>query len=696
MKEEDKPKGKKKFLQPFKNSKLRKADKALTPQEVEAKQHRKEELARGQAMKDREKKLYLKKILIEKYGLTESQVDVWCQLADGHKRLNAYILVIQEDMVEEIKRKAMERGVRLLKGRQTELEARYILCPTMIGQGHKEWRFVKYNVKKHGEFKLIKEGEAPEGVITHKQSSGKQARVKSNGMDFIITPPSLPQPLTQADLRTRKQLHDFAVMAARQSFYAYVLLMGPVIVPGFKDGAHIRLICDKLQEAHEKPNARLMLFLPPGSCKSVLGSILFPSWIYGKEPYWQVLHVTHTADFTMGFGGKIRDLIRSVEYQTIFPNTKINPEIASKAHWETTMKGVYRAAGVGGAIAGKRGHIGVCDDLVTEQTAGSKLEMEKIYEWWPQGFESRILEGGKIVLINTRWSTMDISAWLLERSKTHPEIDQWEVIKIPAILTKEAALLLGHPEGTSYWPELWSDENLRKKKISFPRSQWEALYQQEPITLDGNIIKTDSIQRFATNTPIKANYIVASCDTAFSTKTTADFSVIQIWACCEEEREDHDGKNKEVVTSLYLIDMFRGRVEYPDLVARCQALETKHRPDMWIIEKKASGQSLIQDLHRRGFFIKEVIPERDKVTRAIACTPFIDDGHIFFPETTWAEDIIDECKAFLKGAHDDTVDAMTQAILEMRNSYHLRYETDKTDEDYEEEHEKARSRKMYW
>lgn len=479
---------------------------------------------------------------------------------------------------------------------------------------------------------------------------------------------------------------------ARSSFYVFVRLMGPFVVPGFKDGAHIRVVCDALQWAYETDNARLMIFLAPGSSKSILGSLLFPAWVYGREPSWQVLHVAHTFDFISKFGGKIRDLLGTPEYQAIFPNTKLNDKYGAMDYWETTEKGVYRCAGAGSSIAGKRGNIGICDDLVSEQTVNSKLELEKIKEWWAMGFESRLLEGGKIVLINTRWSLDDPAQWLMDRSKESPELDQWRIITIPAILDKEASLLLGHPEGTSYWPEVWKTETLLKKKAANKRSYWLALYQQQPIALDGNILKVEHVKMWKRDETPGFVKIIASLDTAFSTKDTADYSVMQIWGIFTRLERDSQGRESKV-THLFLVDQVRERLEYPDLVRKCEKIKKKYDPEVWVIEKKASGQSLIQDLRRRGYLIAEYTPDKDKVSRATAITPFLEAGRVWFLDKMWARDTLDEWAAFPKGRHDDTVDAAAHAFIYLRDSHLLTYEEeDLMDDDDVPEIEE----KLYW
>lgn len=507
-------------------------------------------------------------------------------------------------------------------------------------------------------------------------------------------------------LNKRNELRDLLVYMASFDFYTYVRLMAPTIVPGFIDGRHIKLICTELQDVLEQENGRLMLFLPPGSMKSKLASVLYPSWVFGRNPDWQILHVCHTTDFAEGFGGAIRDLMSRDEYKVIFPLCRLNEKYTARGYWETTKLGVYRAAGVGSAIAGKRGHIGICDDLVTEQNYASKAAMEEIYTWWPHGFESRLLPGGKIILINTRWSTMDPSAWLLKRAAEDETLDQWKVVSIPAILTEEAAEMLNSlewvegekklKEKESYWPEFWSTKELEKKRRGMPQSQWMALYIQSPIVLDGNIIKTDKFQLWEKNSA-SVDHIIITMDTAFSTSSQADFSVAQVWGVFYTTDVDYDTGRPIRKGNVLLIDEVRGRFEYPDLVKQCIELRDVYNPDLFVIEKKASGQSLIQDLRRKGFFVSEYLPDKDKVSRAVACTPFIEDRRVWIPDKIWAQDFKDECSAFPKGSHDDRVDCLTMAILWLRDNHYLSYIEEQTLEELEEEREeRMRTKKFYW
>lgn len=501
------------------------------------------------------------------------------------------------------------------------------------------------------------------------------------------------------DLRVRQELRDILLIKARSSFYTFVQLMAPVIIPGFIDGKHIKLVADTLEWAYRTDNARVMIFLPPGAMKSRLGSILFPAWVFGQRPDWQILHVGHSADFTASFGADIRDLMCLDEYKEIFPNLSLDENYQAREHWRTKQKGIYRSAGVGGAIAGKRGNFGICDDLISEQNADSKPENEKVHKWWPRGFESRILPKGKIVLINTRWNTFDPAGWLLDRAESNPTLSQWKVVKVPALLDKVAAKMLGGVEGESYWPEFYDTDTVKRMQTGMSRSHWLATYQQEPIALDGNIIKTEHFQDWGKNGKGEIEHVIASLDTAFSTSTHADHSVIQVWGVFNQRRVDSEGTERDI-KCLVLLDQHRGKWEYPELIKHCQEVEDDHVPDTWLIEKKASGQSLIQDLRRRGYFVVEYSPDKDKLTRVISATPFIEDERIYVPmHLIWCQDFIDECQAFggKKTDKDDQVDAMSQAVIWLRDSHYLNYEGEVSLEELEDERQtRVSKQRFYW
>lgn len=460
-----------------------------------------------------------------------------------------------------------------------------------------------------------------------------------------------------------------ARIRAKDDFYAFVNLMAPVILPEeFKDGKHIKLICEHLQAVESGKIRRLMIEAPPGSCKSVLVNKLFSSWCFGRHPQWQVLTVSHSVDLAERFGRDVRDLLSSHEYEKIFPKTKLRPDVRAAGRWYTSKKGVFTAAGAGTSIAGTRANLGILDDVLSEQTVKSDLERNRILSWYGPGFRTRLLPNARVISVATRWHHMDLQGFLLEEARKSSLADQWVEIKIPAILDDDSADLLDLDTGGSYWPEMWSLDALKATRASTPARDWSALYMQNPTPEEGAIFKEDWFKPWQFEDPPTCDFVFLSLDTAFSTKQTADYSVIQAWGIFFQTRIDDKGLEMRV-PNMILLSQQKGRYEYPDLRQKVQDAYKKFRPDTIVIEKTASGQSLIQDLQRANLPIREYRPDRDKISRAHAVSPVLSAGRVWLPNRAWAEELKAECLCFPLGAHDDAVDTMTQAILFMREGW---------------------------
>lgn len=507
-------------------------------------------------------------------------------------------------------------------------------------------------------------------------------------------------------------IHTVLLEEARENFYTYVKLMAPQMLPeGFIDGKHIRLMSDELQkverrtvkstklgdggslDAKEKVvlGKRLQIFLPPGSMKSKILN-LFVTWVLGRHPKWRILHIGHTKLFAEdNMGRQIRDLMHTPEYNSVFPDTLIKKDVKAAGRWETTFGGTYYAAGVGNQIAGRRAHISICDDVVSEQTAYSDIERPKINTWYVPGLRTRLLPGASEIIVNTRWHVDDLSGFIM-RADEDSRIP-WQVIAIPAFLDKASSQLLRLPEGGSFWPEFWSTEALMEKKRDkgMSEAKWNALYMQNPVPEEGNIFKEEEFKYWTDPEPPPLDYLLVSLDTAFSTRESADYSAYSVWGVFKSGEEDLMG-DEYIVNNMLLLECGKGRWEYPDLCSKIMEINTAYnKPDVFLIEKKASGQSLIQDLRRRGLPVTEYIPDKDKVSRAHACRPFMKSGRIWVPadrlddETTrpksFSQELISEAIAFPFDTHDDLTDTFTQAILWMRDSFNVTHEGYNEDED---------------
>jgi predicted phage terminase large subunit-like protein len=485
---------------------------------------------------------------------------------------------------------------------------------------------------------------------------------------------------------------------SKRDFLTFVRLMAPSLVSDWKMGKHIEVISDRLNKLESGEIKRLMVFLPPRSSKSVICSKLFPAWYIGRHPEHEILTVSHSDQLSSDFGRSVRDLVNDEKFQSIFKGVSLRTDVRAAGKWKTNLGGTYYAAGVRSQIAGRGAHVAILDDVMSEEDSYSEAGRRYVKEWYPAGLRTRIMPNGSILIINTRYHYDDLCGWLLKQQEEMEqyEIIPWDVVKIPAWLDNEASQLLDLPEGSSYFPEWKPDKVLQvdenEIKASNGARYWNALYMQNPTPEEGGLIKKRWIKWWEHSEPPTCDFILQTYDTAFSTKTTADFSVIQTWGIFSMYDQDEDGK-ESYLSNLILLGNIKDRFEYPELRRISQIMYKDYRPDVCIIEKKASGQSLIQDMRRSGLPVLEYLPDRDKVSRVYAASPMIETGRVWIPKNKrWADDLVEELIQFPNAAHDDQVDALTMAIHYMRESWHL---THPDDPDWEDAPRKQK-RVTYW
>ena len=497
-------------------------------------------------------------------------------------------------------------------------------------------------------------------------------------------------------IKLRELYFQKAVLQSKDSFLHFIAMFAPTLVPDWLMGRHIHVIADKLQKVESGEIKRLMVFLPPRSSKSVICSKLFPAWYVGRHPQHEILTVSHSDQLASDFGRSVRDLVNYDLFNTVFPDVQLRSDVRAAGKWKTNQGGTYYAAGVRSQIAGRGAHVAILDDVMSEEDSFSETGRRYVKEWYPSGLRTRIMPNGSIVIINTRYHEDDLCGWLLRQESQIELENKWEVIKIPAWVDEPSSKLLDLPVGSSYFPE-WKPSEILKNdeeeiKASNGSRYWESLYMQNPVPDTGGIIKKKWIQWWDYDEPPACDYIIQTYDTAFSTKTTADFSVIQTWGIFEHMETDSTGR-ENWVSNLILLGNEKGRFDYPALRTKAQELYDYHKPDVCIIEKKASGQSLIQDLRRAGLPVLDYIPDRDKTARVYAATPLMEAGRVWLPKGyEWSDDLYGEAITFPNARHDDQVDAMTMAIHYMKESWNL---THPDDPDYEEGYERKK-RVAYW
>ena len=460
--------------------------------------------------------------------------------------------------------------------------------------------------------------------------------------------------------------------SCRENFLDFVGAMWPEFI----SGRHHRIIAEKLERVARGELKRLIINMAPRHTKSEFASFLFPAWMMGKNPAMKIIQATHTTELAVNFGRKTKNLIDSDDFKTVFPEVKLAADSKASGRWDTSRGGMYYAVGVGSNLAGRGGDLVIIDDPHSEQTAMSSSGFEDAWDWYTGGPRQRLQPGGSIVLVQTRWSEKDMTGQLMRAMAKDDLADQWEVVELPAIFE----------DGTPCWPEFWGLEDLTAVRASIPPSKWNAQYQQRPTGEENAIIKREWWKRWEKESVPQLEYVIQSYDTAFSKRETADYSAITTWGVFYPN-EGGSGPN------LILLDSKKGRWDFPELKGIALEEYEFWDPDTVIVEAKASGMPLTHELRNMGIPVVNFTPSRgnDKVTRVHSVSPLFEAGMVWAPDTTFADEMIEEVAAFPNGEYDDLVDSMTQALMRYRQGNFVQLPTD----DWQDGEESARVRAYY-
>ena len=376
---------------------------------------------------------------------------------------------------------------------------------------------------------------------------------------------------------------------------------------------------------------RYMQFLAPRAGKSMIGSIIAPSFYLGNYPGDKVMQASHQKELSVEFGREARDIIVDTDFRDIFLGVTLKSDAKAAGRWHTNQRGAYFAAGVTGGIAGKGWNFGSADDLLNEQTAYSDVANRKVLNWWGPGFYTRRQpDRSRLMLTTTRWRKGDIAGFLLQNAKTNPRADQYTVLRVPALIDEATAEILnehsgdplltpavdGKPirykAGDSFSPRRMSKDFLLRQRANMSSRSWDALYDQNPTDDEGAIIKRAWWRAYKSGDgkPPKCLYMVQVYDTAFEEKEMGltpsgkktgdpDFSARTTWGVFE-----HTDFNGIVRPCAILLERWKDRVGFPELREEAWRAYRQWKPDKVIIEKKASGHCYSEDtqiLTQRGW-----------------------------------------------------------------------------------------------
>jgi len=442
------------------------------------------------------------------------------------------------------------------------------------------------------------------------------------------------------------------------------------VYPGYMVGAHHRKLAQIFEDIAAGKKKRVIVNIAPRHGKSELISYLAPAWFLGKYPHKKVIMASHTADLAVNFGRRVRNLVGSDAYKDIFPQVELQADSKSASRWGTNFNGEYFAIGVGGALAGRGADLFIIDDPHSEQDA--KLGRSDVFlpawEWFQSGPLQRLMPGGAIIVVMTRWSKLDLTGQIVNQMVKNDEVDNWEVVEFPAIIEDK------HGNMKPLWSEFWSLEELLSKKAALDVRYWNSQYLQNPVSEEGALIKREWWKIWEKDDPPQCEFTIMSLDAAQEANTRADFNALTIWGVFFNEESNN--------YNIILLNSIKQRLEFPELKELCIQEYKEWEPDAFLVEKKSNGAALYQEFRRMGIPVGEFTPGKgqDKISRVNAVSDLFRSGIVWAPDRRWAHEVIEECNDFPSGANDDLVDSTTLALMRFRQGGFIRLPSDEPED----------------
>jgi predicted phage terminase large subunit-like protein len=421
-------------------------------------------------------------------------------------------------------------------------------------------------------------------------------------------------------------------------------------MPAYEVDRCHQLMIDRVEDLLSGKIKKLAITTPPRIGKTTVANVITPAYVLGRNPTETIITVSYGSELSETWGRKVRNILGDPAFHEVFPSCKLSPDSAASYRFTTTAGGEYSAVGRGGPVTGRGASLLVLDDLIKDSSeAQSETVCRGIIEWLQHVAFTRLTPNGRVLAVATRWSERDPMGWIMAQQG-------WTVLHLPAI-AESAEDPLGREIGEALWPSHYPVEVLEAIRADVGSRVFQCLYQGNVAAAQGTIFKRDWFRHYdQAPTPESFSRVIQSWDTAFKTGATNDYSVCATF-----------GQTKN---GFYLLSLYRAKIEFPELKRQVAQQADFWHPTEIYVEDKSSGQSLIQELKTAtNYPVIAIKVDRDKETRASACTGYFEAGRILFPkDASWLGDLEDELAGFPGGLHDDCVDAICQALNRLRDS----------------------------
>jgi predicted phage terminase large subunit-like protein len=442
--------------------------------------------------------------------------------------------------------------------------------------------------------------------------------------------------------------------ALREDFGTFIAKVFSTVSPGdiYRHNWHVDAIAHELLRVHRGELDRLIMNQPPRSLKSICTSVAFVAWSLGHDPSRRFACCSYSHELAATFARQFRSVIASDWYRRLFPSVRLVKD--SEVECITTRGGGRAAIPVGGSLTGRGADVIILDDVMKAEEAQSEKSRRAVIDWFTTTLLSRLddKKTGSIILVMQRLHEDDLAGKLLVEGG-------WHHLNLPAIAQEDEDIAIGpavnyrRRKGDVLHPEREPAEVLERIKREIGSLTFSAQYLQAPVPMEGNLIKRSWIVWYDALPNSSDGTIVQSWDVASTLSLAGDYSVCTTWLVIKRD--------------YFLIDVWRGRVEFPQLRRKLVALSREHQPHRILVEHAPIGLQLIQDLRASAFtgvpVPQGIKPKGDKLVRMEAQCARFENGQVHLPRNVpWLAEFLGEILAFPNGRYDDQVDSTSQFL----------------------------------